>query len=102
MSLNCTWLIFHLCTLSLYVSNSCIWSHLQKAEDMNHSITLPDLQKHNISHFTEELKNQKADSSNLRMTTSYRMDREPSVVVRLNQFDLQKSTVEQEPYERGK
>ncbi|KAB5565418.1 hypothetical protein PHYPO_G00241240 [Pangasianodon hypophthalmus] len=74
---------------------------LNKAEEMNHSNTLPDIQKHNNSHSTEELKNQKDDSSNLRTPNSYRTDREPFVVARLNQFGLQKSAVEQDTQERG-
>lgn len=97
----CTWSIYlHLyidftqCVYFLY----CIRLHLQKAEQMNHSNTLPD----NSSHCTEEVKNQTDDSSNLITPKSYRTDREPSVVARLNQFSLQKNTVERDEQERGK
>ncbi|KAG7324480.1 hypothetical protein KOW79_012496 [Hemibagrus wyckioides] len=70
---------------------------LRKAEQMNHSNTLP----YNNSHCTEEVKNQTDDSSNLITPKSYRTDREPSVVARLNQFSLQKNTVERDEQERG-
>lgn len=66
---------------------------------MNHSNTLPDVQKHNTSPSTEELKNQKDDSSDSR--ASHRLDREPSAVARLNPSGLQKSTMEQDAQERG-
>lgn len=68
---------------------------------MNHSNTLPDIQQQN-SHSTEELKNQKDDSSNFRTPKSYRADSEASAVTRLNQMGLQKSAVEQDVQERGK
>ncbi|XP_017341664.1 SH2 domain-containing protein 4A [Ictalurus punctatus] len=73
---------------------------LNKTERMNHSNTLPDIQQQN-SHSTEELKNQKDDSSNFRTPKSYRADSEASAVTRLNQMGLQKSAVEQDVQERG-
>ncbi|KAK3558567.1 hypothetical protein QTP86_021015 [Hemibagrus guttatus] len=67
---------------------------LRKAEEMN---THSD----NNSHCAEEPKNQTDYSSNLITPKSYRTDREPSVVVRLNQLSLQKNTEEQDEQERG-
>lgn len=80
----------------------CIWLHLQKTEEMNHSSTVPDIQKENNTQSTEELKIQKVESSNLKTANSCRSDRETSAVARPNQFSLQKSTMGQDAQEKGK
>ncbi|TST47764.1 SH2 domain-containing protein 4A [Bagarius yarrelli] len=71
---------------------------LSKAEERNHSNTLPDI--HSCS--LEELKNQKDDSTNLITPKSDKTDRQPPGASRLNQFDLQKNKVEKDAQEKGK
>ncbi|KAM9496708.1 uncharacterized protein Hap1MRO34_001359 [Clarias gariepinus] len=74
---------------------------LNKTEEMNHSSTVPDIQKENNTQSTEELKIQKVESSNLKTANSCRTDRETSAVARPNQFSLQKSTMGQDAQEKG-